>query len=477
MAATLLLASVSGLVFTVSSSAPVHSLVAAQDTEVPIEPPAVEPPPTDTPVELPPTDTPTIVIPPTDTPTIEPTNTSTVEPPTETPTVEPPTKTPSPSISPSPLASPTIRSADGPPTTNSPSTRTATSTPRSNDPTDPNDPDYYLGRVDAWLTSEIRAGDTLRTDMANPQFEDAAWYIDQTSAVGLILTIDEELQELNQTNPDLDDVHQQVLTASSDQATAAGDCDVALVSSDIDDAADCQAAIETSTGTLQDLRDALADWDGSDGDLVESSDRRPQRSTVEPTVEPTPTSERVPRGGASTSAAERPTATAATDTESTEEPNVVLETGSGETRDAPLGVGETGVVGDYEITVLSVIPNADDVVAAENQFNDLPGAGEQFFIARVSVTYTGSETGNPAFDLDFQSVGDSSTSYTTYTNSCGVIPDDPLLTVAELFEGGAAEFNVCWAIDSGDADSLEMYVEPLFDFDSDRVWFSLDDSN
>ncbi len=153
--------------------------------------------------------------------------------------------------------------------------------------------------------------------------------------------------------------------------------------------------------------------------------------------------------------------------------DVVAETGSGETRDSPLGVGRTGEVGDYEVTVLSVTPDATDIVAAENQFNDPPGTGDQFFIARVSITYLGSATGNPGVDLNFQSVGNSSASYTTYTNYCGVIPDAPFLTVTELFEGGSAEFNVCWAIDGGDADSLVMYVESSFDYNGDPVWFSL----
>ena len=52
-------------------------------------------------------------------------------------------------------------------------------------------------------------------------------------------------------------------------------------------------------------------------------------------------------------------------------------------------------------------------------------------------------------------------------------PDDAS-DVGELFDGGSVEYNVCWQIDSEDADSLEMYVEPLFSFDDDdRIWFSL----
>ena len=158
-----------------------------------------------------------------------------------------------------------------------------------------------------------------------------------------------------------------------------------------------------------------------------------------------------------------------------EELEVVDETGSGETRDSPLGVGRTGIVGNYEVTVLSVTPDATDLVEQENEFNDPPGPGEQFFIARVSVTYTGSDTGNPSSDLNFQSVGDSSASYDQFANYCGVIPDAPFLTVTELFEGGSVEFNVCWAIDSEDEDSLVMYVEDFLDFDGEPTWFSLED--
>ena len=156
-----------------------------------------------------------------------------------------------------------------------------------------------------------------------------------------------------------------------------------------------------------------------------------------------------------------------------EDLDVVAETGSGETRDSPLGVGRTGEVGDYEVTVLSVTPDATDIVAAENSANEAPAAGDQFFIARISLTYTGTETGDPTLGLQYQTVGESSASYTTYGNSCGVVPDGLFLTTTELFEGGSVEINLCWAIDADDADSLVMYVEPLIGGGTDRVWFSL----
>jgi hypothetical protein len=149
---------------------------------------------------------------------------------------------------------------------------------------------------------------------------------------------------------------------------------------------------------------------------------------------------------------------------------------SGESRDEPIELGETGEIGDYEVAVVDVTPDADDIVAAENQFNEEPAEGTQFYLVRVAVTYTGSETGNPGFDLNFQAVGAGNVGYTTFEDTCGVTPDDEY-SAGELFPDGAAEYNVCWQIDSEDADSLQMYVEPLFSFgDDERVWFSLDDT-
>lgn len=155
-----------------------------------------------------------------------------------------------------------------------------------------------------------------------------------------------------------------------------------------------------------------------------------------------------------------------------EELEVIEETGTGEARNSPLGIGRIGQVGDYEVSVISVTPNATDLVMAENQFNEPPASGNQFFMARVATTYVGTATGTPWIDLSFQAVGNKSASYTTFNNTCGVYPEDGF-TIAELFEGGSAEFNVCWEIDSADQDSLVMYVEPSFSFDSDPVWFSL----
>jgi plastocyanin len=174
-------------------------------------------------------------------------------------------------------------------------------------------------------------------------------------------------------------------------------------------------------------------------------------ATPEPTKEPAPTPTTVP-------------ATATTG-----------DAGTGNTRNSPIPLNTTGQIADYEITVVSVTPNANDVVMAENQFNAAPAPDKQFFMARVTATYVGSATGTPWLDLNFQAVGVGNTGYSTFNDTCGVIPDDPINT-SELFPGGSAEFNICWEIAATDQGTLVMYVEPSMSFNEDPTWFSLGNS-
>jgi hypothetical protein len=62
-------------------------------------------------------------------------------------------------------------------------------------------------------------------------------------------------------------------------------------------------------------------------------------------------------------------------------------------------------------------------------------------------------------------------------NLCGTgTLSESVALAPEMFPGGTAEYEVCWQIDSKDADSLAMYVEPYFTADDSPVWFSLVDA-
>ena len=127
----------------------------------------------------------------------------------------------------------------------------------------------------------------------------------------------------------------------------------------------------------------------------------------------------------------------------------------------------------WRITVLSATPNANSQVAAENQFNDPPKAGHQFFMARVAVTRIGAESESFWLEGTLRTVGGSAVAYTDHSNSCGVIPDE-LPELQEVFSGGTIVGNLCWEIRSADAGSLVMYYEPDgYDVKDQRRYFSL----
>lgn len=142
------------------------------------------------------------------------------------------------------------------------------------------------------------------------------------------------------------------------------------------------------------------------------------------------------------------------------------------TRDnpVPLGKGRT-LTGDWVLKVVSADPNGADAVMAENQFNDPPADGHQFFLVRLSLTNKSAESGAAFSAVDVHAVGASAVAYDSF--ECGVIPDE-LDAFTEIFPGGKIEGNVCFDIEAGDADSLVLYAEPLFSFaDKDRVFFAL----
>ncbi|MGD0953287.1 MAG: tetratricopeptide repeat protein [Methanotrichaceae archaeon] len=143
------------------------------------------------------------------------------------------------------------------------------------------------------------------------------------------------------------------------------------------------------------------------------------------------------------------------------------------TRDDPIPIGTTVSLGDgWQITVMSVIPDATNIVLKENMFNKPPKPGDQFFIARVQVKYTGTNSAQFGGDYRLRAVGPSNVGYSTFQNSPGVIPD-PLLN-SDVFTDGAIEGNVGWEIKSTDANALVMYDNPLsFGGNNEREYMAL----
>ena len=93
----------------------------------------------------------------------------------------------------------------------------------------------------------------------------------------------------------------------------------------------------------------------------------------------------------------------------------------------------------------------------------------------VKATYHGSDSSEFDGSYRLRALGPSGLVYTTFENSCGVIPN--VLLDPELFKGGQIEGAECWEIASADADSLVMILNPEFLSDGKRVWFSLQDTS
>ena len=122
--------------------------------------------------------------------------------------------------------------------------------------------------------------------------------------------------------------------------------------------------------------------------------------------------------------------------------------------------------------MLDTQPNATDAVMAENMFNDPPADGHQFFIVVVRAKYLGPGSVEFWGSSRLKALGASGIVYSTFENSCGVIPNE--LPDPELFTGGTVEGAECWSIASEDADSLTLILEEgLFTFSDERAWFAL----
>ena len=58
---------------------------------------------------------------------------------------------------------------------------------------------------------------------------------------------------------------------------------------------------------------------------------------------------------------------------------------------------------------------------------------------------------------DIRTVGPSNVVYSTFGNSCGVIPDG-FLFKGDLLPGGSMTGNICWQVPSAEAGSLIAFV-------------------
>ena len=140
------------------------------------------------------------------------------------------------------------------------------------------------------------------------------------------------------------------------------------------------------------------------------------------------------------------------------------------TRAQPIPVGTPATVGDWMIVFDPTVPDAGEVIAAENQFNDPAPAGKQFVMATVHATYNGAGSKAAWLELRIQFVGVGGNTFgSSPADYCGTIPD-ALNDAGEVFAGATASGNECAAVASDQVAGGSWAV--VAGFGSDPVFFA-----
>jgi len=135
-------------------------------------------------------------------------------------------------------------------------------------------------------------------------------------------------------------------------------------------------------------------------------------------------------------------------------------------RSAPLALGTAATVGDYQVTVLNVVPDATAQIIEAGGY-ELPEGGNVHALVRLAVTYTGDSEGSPGFDLRVGIAGPDNRSY----DSCEVSPPEAMFDEPDLLTGGKAEGSFCVTLPGDQAAQGQVFVEEGLSFGDAKTWW------
>ncbi|GAA1648275.1 DUF4190 domain-containing protein [Georgenia ruanii] len=135
---------------------------------------------------------------------------------------------------------------------------------------------------------------------------------------------------------------------------------------------------------------------------------------------------------------------------------------------AALPLGQSAEVGDYTVTVRSVNPDANEIMADANLYNDAPT--NQFVLVEVSVAYHGDAEGDAWLDLNHVFQGADSRQYDWA--SCDAIEPNSVMDVPTLTAGGTADYQVCMDVPAAAIEGGTVFVEEAFSFDGARAYWA-----
>jgi hypothetical protein len=119
-------------------------------------------------------------------------------------------------------------------------------------------------------------------------------------------------------------------------------------------------------------------------------------------------------------------------------------------------LGQTFGDSSWTLRVNSVNRDAWPAVQAADPSNDPPPAGYRDVMASLTLTYNGSDAGDPIeFLNDISVVGPvTNQRVDSFSSNCGTLPGVNDGDLTELAPGESATFNECWQIAAGDVTGL-----------------------
>lgn len=132
-----------------------------------------------------------------------------------------------------------------------------------------------------------------------------------------------------------------------------------------------------------------------------------------------------------------------------------------------VGLGEATTVGDYTVTVTAVNPNANDLIAAESEFNQAPV--HQYMLVDLTVVYEGDLQGNPWVELPVAFVGNDAVSYDS-TSCFADLPVDGW-DIDALNPGGSGSYQVCMDVPAEAVAGGSVGVGSLYDLESGTAFW------
>ena len=136
---------------------------------------------------------------------------------------------------------------------------------------------------------------------------------------------------------------------------------------------------------------------------------------------------------------------------------------------AVLSLGQSGQLTEYAVTVDSVTTNGNDIVASEIEYNE-PPAG-QYVLVGLTVSYNGTDEGDPWLDLSTEFIGTDARKYDT--SSCSAVIPNEASDVPTLLAGGTASYQVCMDVPPTAIDGGQVEVSESLSFDDVSVTWAL----